>query len=266
MKKVTYDGVDYPIKDGELRKYDYYFYKGDLYEELPEKTLVDGYFVVECNKVGYCKRDLGNANLLIVAGVSVLCVCIGGFFGARALQAFNVEVPHFEWTKNKDNVIGDLDDGVVKASRKLSYSQYATYDGESVSMWIDSKDSSAEVQLVYGETSSSYVPVADSYNIPIGLGIEPQDVVEVIMNYKKGDKVIEYPVTVEYLQNEVPTIEMGNEDDYALAHTQPTEEETVVSDINEYQETNIDFENFYTIDISGSGYKEQMVRESETGD
>lgn len=268
MRKVTYEGKEYTIKEGELRRYDYYFYKDEIFEEQPEKTLVEGYFVVEGSKVGYCKKDLGKGNMVIIAGVSLLCICAGGFIGFKALSSTNIEVPHFEWTANKDNVIGELDDGVVKANKKLSYSQYATYDGESVAMWVDSKDATAEVQLVYGDASSSYVAVEDSYSIPISLGIEPQDVVEVTMNYKKGDKVVEYPVTVEYLQNEAPTLEMGDKDDYDLSKSQAESlatEETIVNDINEYQETDTDFENFYTLDMEG-GYKEQMVRESEARD
>lgn len=61
---------------------------------------------------------------------------------------------------------------------------------------------------------------------------------------------------------------MGDKDDYNLSKSQTESlatEETIVNDINEYQETDTDFENFYTLDMEG-GYKEQMVRESEARD
>lgn len=261
MRRIEIGGDKYVLHEQTLRHYDGFVYEDTIHKAKPENTHIIGYIIDGGSKYAVCTKSYDKLGKVIIVGLSILAIGVIGGGGYIISKALDVEVSHFTFG-SRDNVVEKLDDGVVKAKAGLSYSQYATYDGSTVGVYIDTKDRSSEVKLVIGDASSEYVPVEEAYAIPISINMKEQEALEGTLFYKKKDHVEEYPITVEYLNVTKPEISQGDftegmniQPTQATTEYDPANDITIENDINNYKETDIDFDNFNLSSTDAAGNK-----------
>ena len=255
MKRVNILGKTYELLPDTLRKYDGYYYDGEVLDRAPVNSKIVGYVVEEKQKIAICKRvrkELYPVLYAVVglAGIVTLSLCV-------AVILFDVEVPHWTIEQNGDDVVGVLDDGVTRTSRTFAYSEYVTYDGENVLLFLDSKNKDAEIAVTAGGITSTYLPVTEAFSVPIQLSINEQEITQGILHLKVGEEITDYPLVIEYLASNTPTLSVGNISDNIEANRQYEEgvpgqsmllEETKdKNDYKTYEDSNSNFESFNKI-------------------
>lgn len=247
--KITIEDKPYELHKDELRKYDGFFYGGQILDRLPIDARIIGYVVEDKLKIAVCRKTYQKYYPLLygLVGISGIAVLVFSIL----VIGFDVEVVSWLPTRNRDNVIGKLDDGTVKEDGGLKYSQYATYSNGNLSLYVEGKQK-AEVSVTVDGVTSTYTPVAESYRIPITLELGKQEITQGSLNYKIGESINSYPLIVEHLDVEKPDLPKGNildnkearyqveqskPTDSMIAH--PTEEEAV-----DNKQVATDFENF----------------------
>lgn len=255
MRRVNILGKTYELFPDTLRKYDGYFYDGEVYDHAPIEVKIIGYVIEEKRKIAICKRTHRELYpvLYTIVGLSGI-VTLGLCF---AVVLFDVDVPHWTMEQNRDEIIGDLDDGVTRTSRTFAYSEYVTYDGENILLFFDSKNKNIEVSVSIGEKTSEYLPYDKAFRVPMQLSLNEQEITQGVLHIKAGDEITDYPLVVEYLVNKAPTLEVGNITDNIEANKRyeaGAPGETVLpgetkdnDDYKNYEDSNTDFESFEKI-------------------
>lgn len=253
MRRIKALGKDWEFHEDKRYKYDGYILNDEIYPERPAGSEITGYIRNGAQYLAICKRSYVKAYPIIYlcAGVLAMSVLLLSY---KAICSIDVDVPRYSFESNRDDVVGELDEGVVKGSSKLAYSQYCTYDGENVAMYVEAKN--CDIQLVFGSEKSEIVPVEQASKIPMHITMEVEDVLDGTMIVIEKGKEKTYPVTVEYLKNETPTLSTHD------AHVEVQQtlareviEETIDNDnINAYVETDTDFENFDVVRPNGQLY------------
>lgn len=255
MRRVNILGKTYELFPDTLRKYDGYYYNGEVYDHAPIDVKTIGYVVEEKQKIAICKKTHKKLYPVLyifvgLSGIVTLGLCL-------AVILFDVNVPHWTIEQNRDNVIEDLDDGVTRTSRTFAYSEYVTYDGENVLLFFDSKNKNIEVSVTIGEDTSEYLPFDKAFSVPMQLPLNEQEITEGVLHIKAGDEITDYPLVVEYLVNNTPTLKVGNISDnieankrYELGVTgnpMLPEETKDNDDYKNYEDSNTNFESFEKI-------------------
>lgn len=255
MRRVNILGKTYELFPDTLRKYDGYYYNGEVYDHAPIDVKTIGYVVEEKQKIAICKKTHKKLYPVLyifvgLSGIVTLGLCL-------AVILFDVNVPHWTIEQNRDNVIEDLDDGVTRTSRTFAYSEYVTYDGENVLLFFDSKNKNIEVSVTIGEDTSEYLPFVKAFSVPMQLPLNEQEITEGVLHIKAGDEITDYPLVVEYLVNNTPTLKVGNISDnieankrYELGVTgnpMLPEETKDNDDYKNYEDSNTNFESFEKI-------------------
>lgn len=258
MRKIKINGKSYELLPDNQRRYDGYYYRGEITDRSPVDTRVIGHVVEEKTKIAVCRKDNKVLRKAVyvgtgVAGVAVLCFSV-------LVIGFDVDVPHWELSRNGDDIVGELDTGIRKESRKFSYSQYVTYDGTDVLLFVTSKNG-GEISLTIDGVSSEYVPVDQAYSIPMQLNLGAEQITQGILKLKHGDSVEEFPIVVEHLNTTKPDIAMGDISDKEFAQEQWSEtltsgesmlkETTSEDDENITGTTEADFSAFPVIEPKG---------------
>jgi hypothetical protein len=260
MNKITINGKSYTLYSRCDSKCYGYCYEDELHPIQPADTEIIGYVDIQHLRYAVCKKKASVVTRVFIYILIAIAAIVVVALPIIMVTGFNPEVKHFTFS-HQDTREPTLDDGTVKVSSGLSYSQYATYNGDYVAVFIEAKNKKAEVKLVVGDVESEYVPAEEAYMIPMHLDMEEQSVLGGTLLYKVGETVKDYPITIEYLAVSTPEIPQGDPVPTTAVDTslpQPTEE-TVVNDINEYQETDTDFENFVVIDDHPSKLKEKIL-------
>lgn len=272
MAKIKIGGVEYTLYTDELSRYDGYYYKDDILKYEPIDTRVVGYVKEDGMRIAICKATHKKLYPFIYGGFGVATVAVG----IMCVIAFNphIEVPHWE-PGNHDNVIGELDDGNVQISKKFKYNQYATYDGENVTVAVYSKGK--EFALKVGEMQSDYVKSGTNL-IPMALDILPQDIRQAKLLVKSGDEVEEYPLVIERFNNTPVELAQGSEDDFEagvsemggvlqeIAPKDPEPEYDPDTAWNNYTDNDYNFEDFPVIKDPQSKGRYDPVEEEEEDD
>lgn len=255
MRRVNILGKTYELFPDTLRKYDGYYYNGEVYDHAPIDVKTIGYVVEEKQKIAICKKTHKKLYPVLyifvgLSGIVTLGLCL-------AVILFDVNVPHWTIEQNRDNVIEDLDDGVTRTSRTFAYSEYVTYDGENVLLFFDSKNKNIEVSVTIGEDTSEYLQFDKAFSVPMQLPLNEQEITEGVLHIKAGDEITDYPLVVEYLVNNTPTLKVGNISDnieankrYELGVTgnpMLPEETKDNDDYKNYEDSNTNFESFEKI-------------------
>lgn len=198
MSKIKIEDVEYTLYTDELSRYDGYYFKGEIHKYEPVDSRVIGYVKEDSMKIAICKATHKKLYPFIYGGFGVATLAVF----VMCFLAFNpqIEVAHWE-PKSSDNIIGELDDGNVQVSKKFKYNQYATYDGENVTVAVYTKGS--DYALKVGELQSEYVQSGTSL-IPMDLDLQPQDIRQAKLLVKKNDEIEEYPLVIERF-NYTPT-------------------------------------------------------------
>lgn len=283
MRKIKVSGKVYKVNSGALRRYDSYLYRGELLQHAPIDSTVVGYITEEGENIGICKPSYRRFTPVLYGGIGVLSVGVL----ALGIFVFNQEYHINPW---KQSVLdggdgtGELDDGMAKGDKKFSYSRYATYDGNVVSLLYDTSYSNAEIALSFSGIVSDYYNISEASQIPFQLSLENEDVLDGTLLLKRGNSVEEYPISVERLhQAEVIQLAQGSEYDRDTAYNQFTqdvveqghyEEPVSVSgqtgnlNLSAYTDdgVNIDFANFSVItrkdgkelDVDGEVYNSEV--------
>lgn len=222
MRKIKVDGKVYEVNSGELRRYNGYLYKGQLYEHEPLDTYVVGYITEEGENIGVCKKSWKHLLPVLYAGIGVMAVCTVAF----GVFVFNEEYHVTPWTQtfaDGGDGSGELDDGMAKGDRKFSYSRYATYDGEYVSLLYDTSYSNAEVALKIKGEVTEFRNIKEASIIPMSFSLENEEVVEGVLMLRRGSEVEEYPLAVERLKGvEQIQLALGTDSDREAGYRQMT--------------------------------------------
>lgn len=208
MKRVRILGKSYELLPDTQRKYDGYFYNGEVLDHAPVNTVIVGYVVEEKQKIAICKKTHKEFYPVVyaltgLAGIVTLGLCV-------AVLLFDVDVQHWTVQQNGDDIVGELDDGIIRTSRSFAYSEYVTYDGANVLLFLDSKNKDAEISLTVGDISSDYANIGDAFSIPMELPLKEQEITQAILHVKMGDEIADYPLVIEYLASTKPVLEVGN--------------------------------------------------------
>lgn len=165
-----------------------------------------------------------------------------------------------------DRESSKLDDGTRKATRKLSYSYYTTFDGECVTVIMNGFDDKSKVAVECGGAVSDWVDAARAVSIPIELELVKEDVVDATLLVDSGGRKDKYPLVVEMLADTVVKETLAHGDEYGryIAEQSVLERnknespnsysklgslniESIVTD----EDVRVDFENFNVITIKG---------------
>lgn len=207
MRKIRIDGKVYELLPDNQRRYDGYYYRGEITERSPVDTRIIGHIVEDKTKIAICRKDSKALRRVLYVGTGISGAVVLLF--SIVVIGFDVDVPHWELDRNGDDIIGELDNGIRKETRKFTYSQYTTYDGENVLLFVTSKNG-GEVSITVNGKTSEYVPIDQAYNIPMNLELDSEQIVEGTLNFKRGDSIEEYPIVVEYLNTTKPQLPVGN--------------------------------------------------------
>lgn len=210
MKKIKINGVYFDIHEDTERRYDSYYYRGEVFDHSPVGTRVCGYIQDDNVKVAICQKCYKLVPRVVYGSTAVVGVCVV-VLGAVVLGR-NVVVPHYMQVDSRDDVIGELDKGVEKASGKLIYSSYATYNGKNVSIFVDGKNK-GEVSVSVGDVSSEYLPIGEAYQISIALNLKPEDIAQGTLHIRQGNSVSDHSIVIEYLNDATPKIAAGSIED-----------------------------------------------------
>lgn len=213
MARIKINGESYKIYRDERSRYNWYYYKGELTERAPYDTRVVGYVRSGKELIAICKKINHRLNKAVYYGTALsgVLVCVSALF----VFNMNIEVP--EWVQREVIQRDTLDDGVQRVSSRLAYSEYATYDGTNILLYVSSKKN-ADIALRFGDTTTDFVNVKDGYSIPMDLDIDEQGMVQGVLLYRIGDKVDEYPLIVEYPITETIQLAQGSEEDAKQAY------------------------------------------------
>ena len=213
MARIKINGESYKIYRDERYRYNWYYYKGELTERAPYDTRVVGYARSGKELIAICKKINHRLNKAVYYGTALsgVLVCVS------ALLVFNMNIEVPEWVQREVIQRDTLDDGVQRVSSRLAYSEYATYDGSNVLLYVSSKKN-ADIALRFGDTTTDFVNVKDGYSIPMDLDIDEQGMVQGVLLYRIGDKVDEYPLIVEYPITETIQLAQGSEEDAKQAY------------------------------------------------
>lgn len=251
MARIKIGGVKYVLHPDNLRRYDGYYLDGDITDIAPLDTYVIGYVVDDKLKIAICKKYHKHLYPILYGGIGigavvVICMCV---------IAFNprIEVPHWTPTARED-VVGELEWGDVRTNTKFAYNQYATYDGEFVNLYVDSKDK-VDIAVKVGELCSEFLPVTNK--VPMGVDMEPQEIREAKLLVRSGDSVEEYPLVIERFNTVQIELRQGTDEDYqrgldeaAIAQeaNRPKDESSADDrNWNNYVEEDTDFASFPVI-------------------
>lgn len=213
MARIKINGESYKIYRDERDRYSWYYYRGELTERAPYDTRVVGYVRSGKELIAICKKINHKLNKAVYYGTALsgVLVCVS------ALLVFNMNIEVPEWVQREVIQRDTLDDGVQRVSSRLAYSEYATYDGNNVSLYVSSKKN-ADIALRFGDTTTDFVNVKDGYSIPMDLDIAEQGMVQGVLLYRIGDKIDEYPLVIEYPIIETVQLAQGSEEDAKQAY------------------------------------------------
>lgn len=213
MARIKINGESYKIYRDERDRYSWYYYRGELTERAPYDTRVVGYVRSSKELIAICKKINHKLNKAVYYGTALsgVLVCVS------ALLVFNMNIEVPEWVQREVIQRDTLDDGVQRVSSRLAYSEYATYDGNNVLLYVSSKKN-ADIALRFGDITTDFVNVKDGYSIPMDLDIEEQGMVQGVLLYRIGDKIDEYPLVVEYPITETIQLAQGSEEDAKQAY------------------------------------------------
>lgn len=213
MARIKINGESYKIYRDERDRYNWYYYKGELTERAPYDTRIVGYVRSGKELIAICKKINHRLNKAVYYGTALsgVLVCVS------ALLVFNMNIEVPEWVQREVIQRDTLDDGVQRVSSRLAYSEYATYDGSNVLLYVSSKKN-ADIALRFGDTTTDFVNVKDGYSIPMDLDIAEQGMIQGVLLYRIGDKIDEYPLVVEYPITETIQLAQGSEEDAKQAY------------------------------------------------
>lgn len=270
MSKIKIEDVEYTLYTDELSHYDGYYFKGEIHKYEPVDSRVIGYVKEDSMKIAICKATHKKLYPFIYGGFGVATLAVS----VMCFLAFNpqIEVAHWE-PESRDNIIGELDDGNVQVSKKFKYNQYATYDGENVTVAVYTKG--FDYALKVGELQSEYVQSGTSL-IPMDLDLQPQDIRQAKLLVKKNDEIEEYPLVIERFNYTPTELALGSDKDFEagvnemggvleqIAPEEPAEAVDPDTEWNNYTDNDYDFENFPV--IKDPQYEQYYEMEEEDGE